>query len=108
MKGLKRIDIKPCSACGKGIMHNGDIVAYKVTIGQYMVDTREVQKRAGLEMMMGGGTAGASLAQIMGPDNELLAGVSEVSGLLCQPCFLDFNNSLAEIWEKIAKAAANG
>lgn len=97
---MRRKDIKPCVICGKGVMHNGDIAAYQVTVQQHIVDHQAVRRQAGLEMMLGN----AYLAHVMGPNEELLKPVGEPRPvLMCQPCFLNTDISVAEVWEASAR-----
>lgn len=102
---MKQSEMRPCVCCGRGIMHGGDIVAYRVTVEQHLVDVGAVQRQHGLEMMMGGGMGGAAIAAVMGTNSDLTKMASSVSGLICQPCFMDWGNSIAEVWEALGKAS---
>jgi hypothetical protein len=80
--GLRRNDIKPCAVCGHGIAHNQNLMSYRVTIEHHLLNSRNVQETAGLEMMMGN----VALATVMGPDLPITARVSTRTVLLCQDC----------------------
>lgn len=99
MRGIRRADLQACCLCGKGLLHDGNIVAYGVTVQQYIADVGAINRQAGLEMMLGGH---ASLAHIMGTDSEFLKAVGEEKPkLVCQPCFL--HSHTASIWEAEAR-----
>lgn len=100
MTNLKQGDLGPCLLCSRGLMHGGDIQFFRVKIESFLVDTEAVQRQHGLEMSMG---AAASLAQVMGPDQDIAIGVLETAGFICQPCF--FEERLAGVWEAASEAA---
>jgi hypothetical protein len=95
LPGLKHRDFKPCLACGKGVMHAGSISFYRVRIEHCVVNTREVEKAAGMEMLMGN----PQLANVMGPDADLAKVMSADGGLLCQDCGLRDRTSVAGLFE---------
>lgn len=99
--GLKQRDIKPCVLCGKGVMHKGDIVFYRVTVQQFVVIPGNVQQQTGLEMMLGGS---AMLANVMGPDADMAqAPASADEALVCMPCALSQDTPVAMLAEKLAQ-----
>jgi len=100
-KGLRRQDLEKCAVCGEGVMHAGNLDVYRVEITQYIAHARNIQRETGLEMMMGGGSAGAVLASVMGDNPVLLQEISVSSGLLCQPCFMEH---AASGWGKLGDA----
>lgn len=85
---MKADEVKPCAMCGRGVMHTGLPLFYRVKVEAMGVDVRAVQRRAGLEQMMGGGSAGALLARVMGPDEDIAKPVVDdyPTVLICQPC----------------------
>lgn len=86
---MKAGDFKPCAICGRGMMHAGVPLFFRVKIEHMGVDLKAVERTAGLEMMFGGGVAGAKLARIMGPDPDLAKPMMEPQQLLvCHPCAL--------------------
>ncbi len=99
MLNLKQSDLQHCLLCTKGMMHGGDIQFYRVTIENFIVDTRAVQRQAGFEMAMGS----AVLAQAMGTDPDIAMGVTAVGGFICQECF--FEGKLPTTWEAASDAA---
>lgn len=80
--GLKRRDIKPCSACGKGLAVGGPIV-YRVQVERFMLDPKAIQRQAGLEMQIG-----AVLGSIMGPDEDLGVHLDTDLALVCGDCVI--------------------
>ncbi len=70
---MKREDIKPCIVCDKGVAHDNNLMFFKVKITRFVIDARAIQSQAGLETMLGS----ASLAQVMGPDEDLAIEVGE-------------------------------
>lgn len=96
--GLKHRQLQPCLLCNKGVMHEGMITFYRVQLERYVVDTRAVQRGAGMEMMMGGNPL---LANVMGPDEDLakqLVGPLEV--LICEGCALRVDDPVGVLVEK--------
>lgn len=81
--GLKRRDIAPCLRCGKGVMHDGAVVFYRVRIETFGADLGAIRRAAGLEMILGGRVG---LAIAMGPDEDLAKRLSDRTGLLCLDC----------------------
>jgi len=49
--------------------------------------------------MLGGN---AAIAHAMGTDPEFFKHVSTSDGLICSDCFMDFDNALCSVWEKLA------
>lgn len=80
---LKAGDFTPCLMCGKGVMHTGIPLFYRVKLERFGVLANEVRRVAAMEQFMGGnvGIARAfhdpELTQTMMP---------EVSGLVCETC----------------------
>jgi len=100
--GLKQNDLEKCCLCDKGLMHNGDPVCYRISMQQFVFDTRAIQEMTGMEMMMG---EAAPLAQIMGPNRDMAKAASApMTGLLCAPCAMESTAPLF-IWGAIAEKA---
>lgn len=98
--GLKRADITPCIVCDKGMMHDNNISFYRITAQHFIADLVAIQRRHGHELMMGGGSAGAMLAEIMGPGEDLAKAPSAPETfLICQPCALLNNHSIIAMLE---------
>ena len=110
--GLKRLDLKPCVLCWKGLAHAGIPFFWRVRLQMFGLDARAIQRRHGMEEMFGGGNAGAALAQVMGTDDDLAKPIGEEQqGLVCATCAADgrphFLSRLSEsIEERREKANA--
>ena len=80
---MKQTEIKPCAACGKGVMHAGAPQFYQVTVQPYLVNVPAIQRQHGLEQMLGN----ATIAFHMGTQEDIAQPVGEpVVMLLCQYC----------------------
>ena len=88
---MKATDIKPCAICGKGVMHSGTPLFYRVKVEPMGVNVRAVQRHAGLEQVFGGGSFGAVLASVMGPSEDIAAPIDDNPPvvMVCQPCALE-------------------
>ncbi len=88
---MKAADFKPCAICGKGVMHSGIPLFYRVKVEHMGVDVKAVQRHAGLEQVFGGGQPGAVLANIMGPNDAIAKPIIEDQPpvLVCQPCAME-------------------
>ncbi len=88
---MKAREIKPCAICGRGVMHSGVPLFYRVKVESMGIDVGAVKRQAGLEQVFGGGQAGAVLADVMGPDPDIARPVIEdqPTVLICQPCALE-------------------
>ena len=81
-----REQMKPCPLCGKGLMHSGIPLVWKFTIQRIGVGHRKVQQEAGLEMMLGGSVA---LASVFSPNSDFGVKIDEPKTLIiCEPCAL--------------------
>lgn len=84
---MKLNEITKCAKCGKGVMHTGLPLFWRVTIERFGIDKAAVDRRHGLEMFFGGGGAGARLAGAMGADEDIAHAVmDEVRLILCEGC----------------------
>lgn len=84
---MKLSEIKKCAKCGKGVMHAGLPLFWRVTIERFGIDKAAVDRRAGLETFFGGGRAGAALAGVMGTDEDIAKPVMDkVELILCEDC----------------------
>ena len=50
---MKQSELQKCIVCGKGVMHTGIPLFYKVTFSRMGIDMGAVQRQNGLEQMMG-------------------------------------------------------
>lgn len=81
---MKQTEIKPCTACGKGVMHAGAPQFYRVTVQPHLVNVPAIQRQHGLEQMLGGN---AMIAFHMGTQEDIGLPFGEpVVMLLCQDC----------------------
>ncbi len=88
MPDMKQGDLKPCNACGKGVMHEGIPIFYSFRMDTMGVDANAVRQQHGMEMMMGDL---APLAQVMGPDPVIAAEVDTKDIVLCHSCMMNCN-----------------
>lgn len=91
MPDMKQRDLKPCSGCGEGVMHEGIPIFYRFRMDTMGVDANAVRQQHGMEMMMGGA---AALAQIMGPDPDIAKEVNSKYIVLCHGCMMNCNASM--------------
>jgi len=68
---MKQSEFQKCGSCGNGMAHNGQITFWRVSAERFMLNLKAVQRKHGLEMYFGGGQAGATLANVMGTDEDL-------------------------------------
>lgn len=100
-RAMKQTDFKPCACCGKGVMHTGLPLFYRVTIERMGVDSQAVQRQHGLEMMLGGQ---AKIAHVMGENADMGLPIGAArKGLLCEKCASNLDFSFAELTEALNK-----
>jgi hypothetical protein len=81
---MKAGDLQKCALCGKGVLHNGVPLFWRVSLQRMGVDLAAVQRAAGLEMLLGGNVA---LARILGPNEDVATPVGEGRTILiCEQC----------------------
>ena len=100
---MKRKDIKSCVLCNKGIMHDNNILFYKVRLTRLGINLGAVRQRAGLEMMLGS----VVLAEVMGPDEDLATQITSQEFLVCDTCALDRSLVLCRLDEIAHEAKAS-
>lgn len=94
---MKRTELQSCCMCGHGLMYHGTSLFYGITLRHYGFDMGAVRRRAGMEDMMGGGRPGATLAQVLGPDEDIAQELAQPKTLLvCQKCMIDNFLSIIE------------
>lgn len=81
-KPMRRSDIRPCDIC-KGTLGLNPV---RLRVERHIVDIGAAQRAMGLEMQFGGGTQGAVLAAIMGPDEDLTIPIPSFDILVCADC----------------------
>jgi hypothetical protein len=80
---MKAGDFKPCALCGKGVMHAGVPIFYRVQIESMGINLQEVQRTAGMEQFMGGYVA---IARVLHDPDIATPIVPAVTALVCQSC----------------------
>lgn len=82
--GVKQIDISPCAACGKGLMHDNQILCTRIVVTRLAANLRAIERQAGLEMMLGGNV---EIAHVMGEQADMLVPLDEEATVfLCDSC----------------------
>lgn len=67
LKEAELIKLGPCRVCGQQQLAGGEPTFYIVELSRAMFDRRSIERRVGLEMMLGSGP----LAKVMGPDEDI-------------------------------------
>jgi hypothetical protein len=96
MKENELRKVAKCVVCGKGFLHTGLPLFWRVRIERLGVDTNVVRRQDGLAAMLGN----SMLANVMGPDEEMTKAMMDpVELTLCETCAMsDVNIAvLAEI-----------
>lgn len=81
---MKQGELKKCSLCKKGIMNGGCPVFYRVEVERLCVDMSAVQRRHGLELMVGS----PALAAVLGPNEDIAKTIDKKQYVVCQDCAL--------------------
>ncbi len=96
---MKQSELQKCIVCNKGMMHTGIPLFYKVTFARMGVDMGAVQRQNGLEQMLGGS---AALASVFSPNEDIASPIDgESTVLICEECSCK-QIVLAEIAERAA------
>jgi len=83
MKEEELRKIAKCAMCGKGIGHTKLPLFWRVRIERYGLKMDALQRQQGLEMFLGGHV---TLAQVMGPNEDMAEKISGVEITLCETC----------------------
>ena len=84
---ISREDLRPCALCGKGLMHTGLPLVWKITMHRLALDVNALRREQGLEMMMGGA---APLARAFSPNSEFGLEIEKpITVMVCEPCALE-------------------
>ena len=75
--------VAKCNVCGKPIGHTGLPLFWRVRLERYGLKLDALQRQQGLTMMLGGH---ASLASVMGPDEDMTKTMSSVEITVCEIC----------------------
>lgn len=86
---MQRKDFKPCAGCGKGVMHTGLPLFYRVRVERMGVDRTAAQRQHGLEQFLGS----VALADVMGDGAPVASPLANAPCelLLCEACAVDPN-----------------
>ncbi len=99
---MKLRDIKKCDECGKGVLHTGVPLFWRVRVERFGIDMREVRQLHGLEMMLGS----PSLADVFSPERDAVRPVMDAVELtLCEECMSGRGLGLAALVERTARAS---
>lgn len=80
-----REEMKPCALCGKGLLHSGIPLVWRMTFERIAVDRRAIDRQAGLELM----TGSPVLAHVLGPDRYFGQRLGDpMKIMVCEPCAL--------------------
>jgi len=81
-----------CGLCGLPIGHTGIPIFYRVKIESFGLNASAIQRKTGLEMMLGGHS---ELARIMGPDEDMAESMGPATEFtVCQSCYTEKTNPL--------------
>lgn len=104
--------VTPCALCGKGLCAEGAITFYRVRVERYIVDTKAVNERIGLQAIFGG-RASPQLIEALAPSTDVAVLIHEpASVLVCescavveQTCVARLNEHARELLDKQKRAA---
>lgn len=82
---MKASELKPCTSCGKGMMHDDNPIFYKITMETMGIDIQAVREIHGLEMMLG---KAAPLASVLGTNPDIAMELDTTEHLICLKCLL--------------------
>lgn len=82
---MKAGDFKPCALCGKGMMHTGLPLFWRVRIERMSIDSRAVQRAHGMEQYMDGVIA---LARVFEDPDIATPIAGQTTALVCETCAL--------------------
>lgn len=98
---MKQKDFKKCVLCNKGMMNGGAIHFYRIRLENFIINIDAVRRQAGMEMMMGSPT----IAQAMGPDEDMATSMGEQEMLICANCFLNSDVRLFSLLNAVEQEA---
>ena len=73
-----------CSLCHKRILSTGLPLFWTAELKHYGIDMRAMERQQGLGMQLG-----ASLAMVMGPDEDMAQCIDTVTLTICENCSTD-------------------
>lgn len=101
-KKMKVGDFRPCARCGKGMMHTGLPLFYRVTIQRMAIDMREVHRADGMEKFFAGHVG---IARVFHDPDIGIPFAESVTVLVCETCANQPPTLLALLLEQAAKQA---
>lgn len=95
MNALTIEDVRPCHVCGKGILHTGVPLCYRVRIERMGFNRSAIGQILGMEAMFGGH---AEIARAMSPVRDIADPIGEPREILiCEQCALEPIQCLAAL-----------
>lgn len=102
MKEEELREIATCIMCGKPFGHTQKMFFWRLTIERYAVNINAVQRKTGLEMLLGN----PYLATVMGPNEDMASIIGEPDKVtICEDCGMKPIN-LFDILEKLDESGA--
>lgn len=95
-KTIDASEVRLCVGCGRGVMHDANIIFYRITMETCCVDLAGMRQVHAMEMLMGGNTA---IAHALSPTTTIGSVVGADSHWLCMECVVTENIGLARILE---------
>jgi len=95
-KPFDAAEIRKCFLCGRGVMHDNNIVFYEVAVQPICADLPAIRQLHGLEMMMGGA---APIARALAPSTTIAHRVGTPNRVLCCMECLGTNTTVAVLLE---------
>lgn len=90
-------ELQKCSVCGKGMMHDGQIAYYEISVNHCVIDLPNIKRMHGLEMAVGGFVG---LARVFSPDNTVAHRLDAKRHSFCMTCALSKQIYIAELIEE--------
>lgn len=102
--GLRQDQMQHCACCHKGVMHDGNIMFYRLTMQRLIVNLPAIKKQHGLEQMMGGDAA-SRIAFHMGSQEDMAKYIDDALAILiCDTCAME-HQLVAGLYETATQAA---
>lgn len=96
---MKANELRPCDLCGKGLMHSGVPLFFRLTVERLAVDPQAIRERVGLATMFGNTPGAGAIAEVFASRSDVATPFVERHELLvCENCAIDPHcvHSLAE------------
>lgn len=93
---MRAADFKPCVLCGKGVMHTGLPLFYRVKIERLGINVGEVQRAHGMEQFFGGAVG---VARVFHDPDLTTVVMPEVEMLVCEDCSVRAQSPIAMMVE---------